>query len=71
MNIDEFRPDFINSHDVFLYFWGGQFMSINEVGSRGQGLLAVSRSDWQLNRAKLCVCESQEVNLFTIRLQVF
>lgn len=46
MNIDEFLPEFINN-DVFSIFFGGggQFMSINEVGSRGQRTLAVSRCD--------------------------
>lgn len=47
MNIDEFLPELINN-DVFsiFFFWGGgQFMSINEVGSGGQRMLAVSRCD--------------------------
>lgn len=47
MNIDEFPPEFINNDVFSIYFFGGrgQFMSINEVGNRGQRMLAVSRSD--------------------------
>lgn len=37
MHIDEFPPEFINNDAFSIYFFGGgQFMSINEVGSRGQ-----------------------------------
>lgn len=70
MNIDEFLPEFINNDVISTYFFwgGGQFMSINEVGSRGQRMLAVSHCDWQVNKEKLCVFDSQEVNLFMIRL---